>query len=80
MIYSMKNLFKYILILLLIVLGNVGHSQCNPEFHIISTLIAPNHATAHSTPNRYILTPDLTLKSGRIWNKAFLSFYQRIIG
>ena len=73
MIYSIKNLFKYILILLLIVLGNVGHSQCNPEFHIISTPSSPNHATAHSTiPNRYILTPNLTLRSGRIWNKAFL--------
>ena len=70
----MKNVFKYILILVLIMLGNVGHSQCDPEFHIIGTTSNPNHATAHPTiSNRYILTPAINEKGGRIWNKAFLS-------
>ena len=65
MIYSMKNVFKYILILVLIVLGNVGHSQCDPEFHI-------NNDATDLGSNRYRLTPNTILKNGQIWNKAFL--------
>ena len=67
MIYSMKNVFKYILILVLIMLGNVGHSQCDPEFWV------RNDATTTTVTNRYILTPAINLRGGQIWNKAFVN-------